>query len=118
MTDTHVMSDEPKRITIKDIVETGHICHRDICKTSRALEAVLALTWPPEHAEKMDALDRAFNWLLEKSANDEMEFDYQMRRIATALGAEPWPDAILRTIEDIKKGAVVLAEIGAKKVNR
>lgn len=83
---------------------TEHICHCEICTANRALQAVLALPWPPEYQEQLAALDAAVDAIVDKAAEDEMNYVWNIERIGKLFGIErAWPDLIIAKIEELQK---------------
>lgn len=83
---------------------TKHICSCEICTANRALRAAIdALAWPPEHQEKLDALEAAHDAIVEKAANDEMDYVWNINRIGALFGIEhAWPDLIITKIKELQ----------------
>lgn len=80
-----------------------HICHCNICAASRALTAVMEAPALPEQKAALEALNESFNAFLEWSANLEMEYHYQIGRIADALFQRGRDVShILQAIEELK----------------
>ena len=94
---------------------TDHICHCAICAASRAFDALLALApLLPDHAEKFETAERAFNAFLDDAASREMDAAYGIDRIASALlGRDVTLDngmSAERTLLEAKKVVARVAE--------
>lgn len=83
---------------------TKHICSCEICTANRALRAAIdALAWPPENQERLEALEAAHDAIVEKAANDEMEYVWQIQRIGALFGIErAYPDLIIAKIKELQ----------------
>lgn len=82
---------------------TEHICHCEICTANRALQAVFALPWPPEYQEQLAALDAAIDAIVDKAAEDEMSYVWNIERIGKLFGIErAWPDLIITKIKELQ----------------
>ena len=82
---------------------TEHICSCEICTANRALYAVMQLSWPPEYKEQLAALDAAVDAIVDKAANDEMEYAWHINRIGEMLGIDSaWPDLIVMKIKELQ----------------
>ena len=83
---------------------TKHICSCEICAANRALRAAIDdLPWPPEYQERLAALEKAHDAIVEKAANDEMDYVWNINRIGALFGIEhAWPDAIIVKIKELQ----------------
>lgn len=84
---------------------TKHICSCEICAANRALRAAIDdLPWPPEYQDRLAALEDAHNAIVEKAANDEMDYVWNIERIGKLFGIErAWPDLIIEKIKELQE---------------